>query len=164
MTLNLEEELQAEFSFDYKKVAEDVINATLDTEDFPFDVEVNLTFVDNESIHEINKEYRDVDRPTDVLSFPMISYEVAGDYSHIEEDLSNFNPETGEALLGDIVLSLPKVIEQAEAYGHSIKREYAFLICHSMLHLLGYDHMTEEESAVMFQKQRDILEQLEITR
>lgn len=82
----------------------------------------------------------------------------------MEEDDSAFDPESGELVLGDIVISKERVIAQAEEYGHSIRREYAFLIAHSMLHLMGYDHMEEEERAVMEQKQRDILEQLGITR
>ena len=76
----------------------------------------------------------------------------------------NFNPDTGEIMLGDIIISVPKVHEQAKEYGHSDKREYAFLIVHSMLHLFGYDHMTPEEAAFMEQKQRDILEELNILR
>ena len=94
----------------------------------------------------------------------MIAYEAPGDFSNIEADEDNFNPDTGEALLGDIILCVDKVKEQAESYGHSAKREFAFLILHSMLHLFGYDHMTEEEAAVMEQKQREILEHMNILR
>ena len=84
--------------------------------------------------------YRQIDAPTDVLSFPMLSYEQAGDFSALEEDYEdNFNPDTGEIMLGDIVISVDRVREQAAAYGHSERREFAFLIVHSMLHLFGYD-------------------------
>ena len=120
---------------------------------------------DNDGIHEINKMYRQIDRPTDVLSFPMLSYEAAGDFSKLEDDYDdNFNPDTGEIMLGDIVISVDKVLEQAESYGHTPRREYAFLIVHSMLHLFGYDHMTPEEAAQMEAKQRQILEEMNITR
>ena len=165
MTINFEEETAVPFDFDYETLAKDVITFTLDHEDFPYEAEVNLTLVDNDGIHEINRTYREIDRPTDVLSFPLLSYDEAGDFSHLEEDYDdNFNPDTGEIMLGDIVISVDKVREQAESYGHSEKREYAFLIVHSMLHLFGYDHMTPEEAAVMEEKQRIILDEMNITR
>ena len=95
----------------------------------------------------------------------MLSYEVAGDFSHLEEDYDdNFNPDTGEIMLGDIVISVDKVKEQAESYGHSEKREYAFLILHSMLHLFGYDHITPEEAEIMEGKQNEILTKMNILR
>lgn len=165
MTLNYEEEVDVSFDFDCETLAKEVITFTLDHEDFPYESEVNLTLTDNEGIHEINKMYRDIDRPTDVLSFPMLSYETAGDFSKLEDDYDdNFNPDTGEIMLGDIVISVDKVKEQAKSYGHSEKREYAFLIVHSMLHLFGYDHMTQEEAAVMEEKQKNILDEMNITR
>ena len=165
MTLNLEEEVAVPFEFDYASLAKEVISFTLDHEDFPYESEVNLTLTDNEGIHEINKMYRQIDRPTDVLSFPMLSYDEAGDFSKLEDDYDdNFNPDTGEIMLGDIVISVDKVLEQAESYGHTPRREYAFLIVHSMLHLFGYDHMTPEEAAVMEEKQRKILDEMGITR
>lgn len=164
MTIMIEEETEISFDFDYRKLAEEVITFALDHEAFPYEAEVNLTLVDNETIQEINREHRDIDKPTDVLSFPMISYESAGDFSKIEDFDDNFNLDTGEALLGDIVISIPKVLEQAENYGHSVKREFAFLIVHSVLHLFGYDHMTPEEAAFMENKQKNILNELNILR
>lgn len=165
MTLNFEEEVTVPFDFEYESLAREVISFTLDHENFPYESEVNLTLTDNDGIHEINKMYRQIDRPTDVLSFPMLSYEAAGDFSKLEDDYDdNFNPDTGEIMLGDIVISVDKVLEQAESYGHTPRREYAFLIVHSMLHLFGYDHMTPEEAAQMEAKQRQILEELNITR
>ena len=167
MTIEYEEDTTVDFDFDFdsRQLAETVINAALDHEDFPYEAEVNLTLVDNEQIHRINKEYRQIDRPTDVLSFPLLSYETAGDFSGLEEEAyENFNPDTGEILLGDIVISVEKVMEQAMSYGHSQKREYAFLILHSVLHLLGYDHMTDEERIVMEAKQNQILDDLKIYR
>ena len=165
MTINIICETAPGFSFHYKKLAKDVIVQSLDTEGFPYEAEVNLTLTDNEGIHEINRMYRQIDAPTDVLSFPMLSYEQAGDFSALEEDYEdNFNPDTGEIMLGDIVISVDRVREQAAAYGHSERREFAFLIVHSMLHLFGYDHMTPEDAAVMEPKQRQILEEMNISR
>lgn len=165
MTLNIEKETEVDFSFDYEQLAKEVICFTIETEDFPYEAEVNLTLTDNEGIHEVNKAYRNIDAPTDVLSFPMLSYETAGDFSRLEDDYDdNFNPDTGEIMLGDILISVDRVREQAASYGHSEKREYAFLIVHSMLHLFGYDHMTPEEAAVMEAKQSDILNQMNIVR
>ena len=113
----------------------------------------------------MNREHRGIDRPTDVLSFPNVDYETPADFSGIEDSIEDyFDPESGELCLGDIVISVDKVLEQAKEYGHSPKREYAFLIAHSMLHLLGYDHMEPEEAAVMEHKQEEILNRLGITR
>ena len=120
--------------------------------------------MDNNRIHDINKEFRDIDRPTDVLSFPMVEYDDAGEFAFLEDEDDCFNPETGELMLGDIIISLDKVEEQAIAYGHSFTREYAFLIAHSMLHLMGYDHMTDDDASIMEAKQRAILDNLNITR
>lgn len=165
MSFILEEEVKVPFTFDYEALANRVVNHCLDYAEFPYEAEVNLTLTDNEGIHTINKEFRSIDRPTDVLSFPMLNYDTPGDFTFLdEEDNDNFNPDTGEALLGDIVISVEKVLEQAESYGHSVEREYAFLITHSMLHLFGYDHMTEEEAAVMEAKQTEILNQMNILR
>ena len=165
MSLNLEVELDVPFTFDYEVLAGEVVAFTIDHEGFPYEAEVNLTLTDNEGIHEINRMYRQIDAPTDVLSFPMLSYEQAGNFSALEEDYEdNFNPDTGEIMLGDIVISVDRVREQAAAYGHSERREFAFLIVHSMLHLFGYDHMTPEDAAVMEPKQRQILEEMNISR
>lgn len=164
MTILIEEEETCPFSFDYRQTAKDVIGQSLSEESFPYEAEVSLTLTTDERIHDLNKEFRGIDRATDVLSFPMISYESAGDFSYLEYMEDIFHPETGEAMLGDIVISIDHVIKQAEEYGHSTKREYAFLIAHSMLHLLGYDHMTPQEAAVMEKKQEKILNTLQITR
>lgn len=165
MSFFLEEEVEVDFDFDYRQIAEKVINYCIEREKFPYEAEINLTLTDNEGIHIINKEYRDIDRATDVLSFPMLFYETPGDFSFLmDENDDDFNPDTGEAILGDIIISVDKVREQAEEYGHSELREFAFLITHSMLHLFGYDHMEPEEAKVMEDKQRQILDELSITR
>lgn len=165
MTILIEEETAVSFDFDYRTLADKVIVAACDAEQCPYEIEVNLTLVDNDRIRQINREYRHIDRPTDVLSFPMQSYEAPADFSHAEDCVEeNFNPDTGELLLGDMVLSTEKIKEQAKAYGHSEVREFAFLILHSMLHLFGYDHESEQEREAMEQRQRIILDELGITR
>ncbi len=165
MSLYMEEEGEVILPVDTKEIAQLVTEAALEYAKCPYEAEINLLLTDNENIREMNRSFRQIDRATDVLSFPMIDYEIPGDFSQLEncpEDY--FNPETGELMLGDIVISKEKVLEQAEAYGHSPKREYAFLIAHSMLHLFGYDHMEEEERVEMEQKQREILQNIQITR
>jgi probable rRNA maturation factor len=165
LTILLERETGVSFEFDYEALARRVIEAACDAEHCPYEAQLNLTLVDNDSIHAINKEHRGIDRPTDVLSFPMLTYEKPSDFSHVEDCVEeNFDPDTGELLLGDIVLSVEKVKEQASEYGHSEMREYAFLILHSMLHLFGYDHETEEERLAMERRQKEILQELGILR
>ena len=165
MSFYLEEEVEVKFGFNYAELAQRVVDHCLDYASFPYEAEVNLTLTDNDGIHQINKEFRNIDRPTDVLSFPMLDYDTPGDFSFLDdEDSDDFNPDTGEALLGDIIISVDKVFEQAENYGHSVEREFAFLITHSMLHLFGYDHMEENEAKVMEEKQKEILQQMNILR
>lgn len=125
MTIYLEEESEIRLPVDCRKTAEQVVEETLDYEGFPYEAEVEILLTDNESIREMNREQRGIDRPTDVLSFPMIDYEKAGEFDFLEERPDCFHPETGEAL-GDIVISKEKVLSQAEEYGHSPLREYAF--------------------------------------
>jgi probable rRNA maturation factor len=165
MTLNIEKEYELELGLEYEAIARQVIDQVLDEEGCPYETEVNLLLTSDEEIHRINLEYRNIDRPTDVLSFPQVEYDSPADFSWAEEhEMDCFDPDSGELTLGDIIISLDKVKEQAEQYGHGTKREYAFLIAHSMLHLLGYDHMTEEEAAQMESRQSAILEHLGITR
>ena len=165
MTILVENEVNRELDFDYEEVIKTVISKTLETENCPYETEVNVLLTGNEEIHEANKEFRGIDRPTDVLSFPMVDYEVPSDFSCVDENPESYlNPETDELLLGDIMISVDKVYEPANEYGHSPKREFAFLIAHSMLHLLGYDHIDEAERKVMEEKQEAILDALGITR
>ena len=128
------------------------IKATLKHQNIENDCEVSVTFTDHEKIHALNLEYRNIDRPTDVLSFPM--YEA--------EELED---ATGEIALGDIVLSLQRAEEQAGEYGHSFEREVSFLTVHSMLHLLGYDHeISDEDEKEMFALQDEIMKIIGIER
>lgn len=165
MSLFIETEGKAEFDFDIKEVAELVVDAVLEHEKCPYEAEISLLLTHNDEIHEMNLEHRGIDRATDVLSFPMLDFDHPGDFSIIDEETADvFDPESGELMLGDIVISVDKVLEQAQEYGHSPKREYAFLIAHSMLHLCGYDHMDDEERKVMEEKQRAIMEKINILR
>ena len=135
-----------------KMLVRDAIEASLDFEQFNNATEVSVTFTDNEGIHELNKKFRGVDRPTDVLSFPLFDYEGTSEEPPIDEM---------RGMLGDIVLSLEQAQLQAESFGHSFEREVAFLTVHSMLHLLGYDHETgEEDEEDMRMRQRKIMDML----
>lgn len=165
MSLYMEEEGEAVLPFDTKETAELVITAALEYVGCPYEAEINLLLTTDEDIREMNRMFRQIDKVTDVLSFPMVEYETPGDFSPLEENSQGaFNPESGELMLGDIVISKDKVLSQAEAYGHAPRREYAFLIAHSMLHLFGYDHMEEEQRLIMEKKQNDILENIQILR
>ena len=128
--------------------------------DFPTNAEISVMFVDNESIRVLNSEHRGIDKATDVLSFPLFEYDEDGEI--IEEEL-DFSPN-GEMILGDIVISLERAAEQAEEYGHSFEREIGFLTVHSMLHLFGFDHMTPEDEAEMFEYQAEILDDMGLKR
>jgi probable rRNA maturation factor len=132
-----------------KKLIRSAISRTLKSEEFEGPAEVSVVITDNERIHELNKEYRDVDRPTDVLSFPVISD---------DDSVGDKDFVTGRIIIGDIVISAEKAYEQAKEYGHSVDREIAFLSVHSTLHLLGYDHeRSKEEDDYMNNKQEEIL-------
>lgn len=164
MTLIFEEEGELTLPLECEELAEKVINAALDYVGCPYEAEVNLLLTMNEQIQEMNANFRNIDRATDVLSFPMVDYETPGEFDFLEERDDCFHPETGELLLGDIVISKEKVLSQAEEFGHSPMREYAFLIAHSMLHLSGYDHIEEEERSIMERMQRELMEEIGILR
>ena len=164
MTINIEYETDQELGIGYAALASQVADKVLEMEKCPYDGQVNLVLTDNEEIKRVNTDFRNIQAPTDVLSFPMIRFETPADYSVAEDDESCFDLDSGELLLGDIMISAERAAAQAEEYGHSVKREFCFLVAHSMLHLLGYDHMTPEEAAVMEAKQEEVLQRLGITR
>ncbi|MBQ7503723.1 MAG: rRNA maturation RNase YbeY [Ruminococcus sp.] len=124
-------------------------HAVLELEKFDEPAEISVTFTDNEGIRELNKQYRDIDAPTDVLSFPM------GENGEYDTNL-----ETGAKILGDVVISVEKAVEQAEAYGHTLQREIGYLTAHSVLHLLGYDHVENMEKVRMREKEEYVMEAL----
>ena len=138
-------------AFGIRRAVKKALRTAIKYENVCFPCEISVTYTDSVNIHRLNKEYRGVDRPTDVLSFPLL----------------DVLPERSDVTvaLGDIVISTEQAKKQAEEYGHSLKREVCFLAVHSVLHLLGYDHETsEEDEKVMFSKQREILEIAGITK
>jgi len=136
------------------------LEKTLEFEDFSDDAEISLSFVDNDEIKALNNETRNKDAVTDVLSFPMLEQEEDGTLIIYDEDIVD-----GHVLLGDIVISAERAVEQSEEYGHSLIREICFLAVHSALHLLGYDHeRSSDEEKLQFEKQEEILSSLGITR
>lgn len=165
MTFYVENETEDTLPFDIRETVEKVCEAVLEQEGCPYEAQVNVVLTDDGEIRKMNRESRGIDRATDVLSFPNVDFNQAGKFE-IDEDreADYFDPDTGELLLGDILISVEKVREQAESYGHSLRREFAFLVAHSMLHLCGYDHMREEEAEAMERKQEEVLSGLGITR
>ena len=165
MTSYVENETEMTFPFDCREILESVMEEVLTSENCPYEAQVNLLITDTDGIQEYNRQFRDKDMPTDVLSFPMIPFRTEADFSVAEEaEADYFDPDSGELILGDIIISAERVFQQAESFGHSPKREFAFLTAHSLLHLCGYDHMVPEEAAVMEKKQEAVLEKLGITR
>lgn len=165
MKLYVTYEAEEQMDFDYAGLAAAVGEAVLEAEHFPGEAEVDLVLTSDNEIHRVNREFRAVDAPTDVLSFPSVDFECPGDYPQYSEWKNTYkNPDTGNIILGDIMISVPRVFSQAEQYGHSVKREFSFLFAHSMFHLLGYDHMEPEQAQVMEEKQERILQHLGISR
>lgn len=145
---------------DVQQLLERVINAALEAEGVELPCEINVLLTDNEGIHQVNLDMRGVDRPTDVLSFPMFDLQ-PGDKPGMEDE----DPDTGLVPLGDMCISLERAQAQAEEYGHSVQRELSYLAVHSVLHLLGYDHMDEGPmKKQMRQREEDILGTLGIVR
>lgn len=148
-----------DFDDSLEQLVSDVVKMSLECENFDKACYVCVTVTDNEDIHQINLEHRGIDRPTDVLSFPVLEFDADG---NMLDDSGDYYE--GRLILGDIVLSAERAREQSIEYGHSLEREVGFLVCHSVLHLLGYDHETEDERAVMRAKEEATLEKLGLTR
>lgn len=154
----LENETNEEISQEQIDELNRVCCEIMKNEECNFDAEISFTFTDNEGIREINRQYRNIDKPTDVLSFPMLEF---------SEEIADaeFETEDGMVLLGDIVISIERAKEQAGEFGHSLRRELAFLTAHSMLHLLGYDHVDDPVGEKeMIERQNKALNTLNITR
>ena len=165
MTSYVENETEVKLSFDIQEILDKIMDVVMEMEDCPYETTVNLLLTDNSGIREYNKNYRNLDKETDVLSFPNIPFDEAGDFTGVEADEADyFDPDSGELILGDIILSVDRILSQAQEYGHSVLREFAFLTAHSMFHLCGYDHMEEYEAAIMEKKQEAVLTKLGITR
>ncbi|WP_081755899.1 rRNA maturation RNase YbeY [Paucisalibacillus sp. EB02] len=137
------------------ELIEGLLNLTAQKEKISENVEVSITFVNNDEIQEINRDYRKLDKPTDVISFALEETS-EGEVEIIGDDIP--------VILGDIIISVEKAKEQAEEYNHSLERELGFLAVHGLLHLLGYDHMTKEDEKEMFQKQEEILGEFNLGR
>lgn len=165
MTINLDRETNQNLLVHEEEIITNTVDQALEVMNCPYEISLDVLLTDDETIQEINKEQRNIDKATDVLSFPMLEYDEPGKFPSLEElDDSYFELDSGELLLGNIVISLDKVKEQAEAYGHSATRELAFLTAHSMLHLFGYDHMEDWERIQMEQLQEQILQEAGYTR
>lgn len=165
MTVYFEDEAGVPFDFDMEEQVEKVIAFVRDYVKCPYDTEVSVTMADKDSIREMNAGFRGMDMPTDVLSFPMMEYDSPLDFEGEAFRRSiSLSPDTGELILGDIVLCPQVIKEQAEEYGHSEVREFSFLVVHSMLHLFGYDHIEEEDRVQMETEQKAVMERLGISR
>lgn len=159
MLITENEQDKEEVAPEIEKVINDVCVRVLESEECEFDAEISVTFTDNEQIRVINNEQRGIDRATDVLSFPMLEFDEDGNAD------ADYETDGEYVILGDIVISLERAREQSNEYGHSFIREVAFLTAHSMLHLLGYDHVnSEEEERIMCEKQEAVLTSLKIMR
>ena len=165
MIFCVETECEESLPFSAEEAGERVAAPVLAQEGCPFPCCVNVLLTNDAEIRVLNREHRGIDAPTDVLSFPFLPFEAPAAFMEPEaSDPSATDPEAEAVLLGDIAISVERVFAQAAEYGHSVLREYAFLVAHSMLHLIGYDHETEEESAVMEARQEQALRALGITR
>ena len=136
---------------------ERIVGQCLSYENIDYGCEVGVTFVDDDAIRTLNREHRKLDRKTDVLSFPMLS-----DVKSVEK--TDIDPETGLVYLGDVVISVETAMRQAEEFGHSLEREIAFLTVHSMMHLMGYDHICESDRRIMRTHEEAVLDELNIKR
>lgn len=152
------EYLDIEENIEYDKTISKVLEKCFEVEHLPNDkLLVSITLTDPENIRKLNKEYRKIDKPTDVLSFPMFEKEEIDNM--VREGTWEYND-----ILGDMVISIPQVEAQAKEYGHSFERELSYMVVHSFYHLMGYDHIEEEDKKVMRPKEENILTMLKITR
>lgn len=160
----INEKLKLDKELSWTELAAKAQEVVLEYVECPFECEVNIYITDDDEIQQINKEQRDMDKATDVLSFPMVEWPHICDFGWVENEIYNFHPDSGELMLGDVIISYETLRKQAKEYGHDLEREYAFLLVHSLLHLLGHDHMEENERIVMEDEQRRIMDILNIHR
>lgn len=167
MTLYFENETNEDSVLDFEAVAKNVVGEALAYYRCPYEVCVSVYLVSEDTIRSANLETRCIDQITDVLSFPNVPFEKEADFTLLENTdghYAYFDPDTEELILGEIMICRKRMEEQAAEFGHSMLREYAFLLTHSVLHLLGYDHMEDAQRLKMEDAQRKILERLSITR
>lgn len=152
------------FSDPMRQAILSAIRSVLDLAGAPEDIEIFVSVIGSRRMQELNRRERGINRETDVLSFPCIDWEGKEPGSFLAVEGLDYNPDTGNILLGDIIISLPKAAQQAEEYGHSLMRELGFLAAHGTLHLLGYDHMTPKDQQQMFALQEKALEHANLKR
>ncbi|MBO5409518.1 MAG: rRNA maturation RNase YbeY [Clostridia bacterium] len=145
----LEDFLEEELLLTFVKNCLEAVNPS-------FPVQLSITVTDNETIREVNKEQRQIDKPTDVLSFPMLFFQAPEVLEHPLTEW-DYDPETNKVVLGDILISHEKIREQAQEYGHTFEKELCYLVLHGILHLFGYDHMNDDDKKVMRQREKEIL-------
>ncbi len=163
LTINIQSSVK--FPFKPRVQAKKIIETALTFLRVPYEAQIEVCISDEDFIADLNRRYRNIDSPTDCLSFPMVDFDSPLDFTNVENSPGSYlDPETGEIMLGDIIICAQRVFSQAEEYGHEPLREFDFLIVHSLLHLLGYDHINDEERAVMEKIQKEILESAGITR
>lgn len=151
----------------YIEFVKNIASYILEQEGCPYDSELSLVLTDNKEIRQINLSFREIDNETDVLSFPNYAYSKPAAFDELDEYLNDyelFNPENNSLYLGDIMISDEKAKLQAKEFGHTYTREFAFLLAHSILHLIGYDHMTQKDAKIMENKQKKYLDELGLTR
>ena len=165
MTVNIEETGAGKLpdGLDTQGTAAEVLEMTASFTNAAYELSADVLLCDEQTIQDLNRQFRQLDKPTDVLSFPNLEFDAPGKWPDEPED-DLFDPDTGELMLGSIAVCKERVLSQAAEYGHSVRREYAFLLAHSFLHLCGYDHMEEEERLQMETAQDTILRRLHITR
>jgi probable rRNA maturation factor len=154
------EQTSAEFTQAYAQLLKETALCCLKEENMEFGCEVNILITDDASIRDINRQFRDIDNPTDVLSFPMTNIKEG----RMADEGGDFDIDEGLLAIGDIVISIETAMKQSEQYGHSLERELAFLTAHGMFHLLGYDHMESSEEEIMMAKQEKVLDKLGLKR
>lgn len=164
MTSYVDTDEDIDLGFDTQELTLRLLNDVCDSEQCPYETCINVYVTHSDTVRVYNRDYRDNDSTTDVISFPALDISAGGFEEAVENSDSPFDPESGELILGDIVINADRVYSQAEEYGHSVLREFAFLCAHSLYHLCGYDHMTPEEAGIMERKQEDTLNRLGITR
>lgn len=166
MIFSVERDVEKTFPFDEEALFPVIGEAVLRAEHCPFEAEVSLTLTDDDGIRAVNLQTRELDKVTDVLSFPNLTLSAPAAFKEALKTQYHdcFDPDTGHVFLGDVLLNTDAVFRQAEAYGHSVRREFAFLVVHSLLHLCGYDHMEPADRALMEERQEEVLTALAITR
>lgn len=157
MTIWIDNQTENEIFQNYEDILKDIVKACIQEENYPENIEVSISIVDNTEIQKLNNEFRNIDKCTDVLSFPMLKFE--NNNLRLDDKIINesINRDTNEIVLGDIIISIEKATSQANEFGHSLQREMAFLTAHSMFHLMGYDHEEILDENIMKQKQENVL-------